>query len=136
MEQVSIKNALASLKEFVDTYDQQTGYESYLTDTFVFDILYGIGVAIDKDKYHGPKGYEKFQQNLRGLLVKNDLIKKTNSEKISDGRKEGFYKLSTFNGDKVVAMWLEDGWRICGSSQIYSDQEISMQFIWPVDLNL
>ena len=69
MEKVNINKALESLKDYLGSYDQQSGYQSYSTETFVHDVLYGLGIAIDKDKYHAAQGYKKFKLALNDLIA-------------------------------------------------------------------
>lgn len=62
-----IERAVASLKDYINTYDQQPGYESYRTETLIDDVLYGLGIALD-DKYKYAQGYEEFKKLLREHL--------------------------------------------------------------------
>lgn len=62
-----IKEAVAFLQEYMNTYDQQTRYEVYRTETLIDDVLYGLGVALD-EKYKYAQGYDEFKRVLRAHL--------------------------------------------------------------------
>jgi hypothetical protein len=57
---------LEKFKEFVSTYDQQTGHENYSVETVLNDFLYGIGICIDED-FEGADGFKRF----KGFLIKH-----------------------------------------------------------------
>lgn len=51
MSTQNIKNAVESFQHFVSTYSNQPCYESYSNSTYILDMLYGIGISLDKEKY-------------------------------------------------------------------------------------
>lgn len=61
--QKRMKKAVASLQEFMQTYDQQQGYMDYVDGTLINDVLYGIGIALD-DKYRFADGFALFKKEL------------------------------------------------------------------------
>jgi len=63
--------AVKSLQEYVGTYDQQAHLDDYTNKTYVDDILYGLGLSMQKlfpADFQGPSGYERFKQYLREHL--------------------------------------------------------------------
>jgi len=56
------------MKLYVDTYSNQKNYYDCSDDTFIKDMLYGIGIAIDYDTYSYEDGYEKFKKVLANVL--------------------------------------------------------------------
>lgn len=56
--------AVEYLAHYMDTYNQQTGYEGYETITYLNDVLYGLGVSINKDKYSFAPGFAQFKRDL------------------------------------------------------------------------
>lgn len=63
-----MKAAVARLQEYMSTYNKQPGYEDYTADTFIHDVIYGIGIALDPDEYRMGGGYEKFKRRVIALL--------------------------------------------------------------------
>jgi len=67
IESVDMRKALDSLKEYVDTYDQQSDWERYRLETYVNDVLYGLGISIS-DEFRYADGFDRFKQVLREHL--------------------------------------------------------------------
>lgn len=59
----NIEKAIEYMKGYIGTYDQQYKWEMYSFDTYFNDILYGIGVSINKD-YETVFGFMKFKRDL------------------------------------------------------------------------
>lgn len=57
-----------SFKKYVNTYTNQEGYSSYSDATFILDMLYGIGIAIDKKKYCMADGFQDFKERFARYL--------------------------------------------------------------------
>lgn len=56
---------------YVRTYSEQDEYQSYSDKTFLDDMLYGVGTALQigtATDYSGPGGYERFKEKLRQHL--------------------------------------------------------------------
>lgn len=66
--------AVKYMRHYWETYDKQTGYESYNENMFLRDALYGVGVAIDANKYSMGNGFEQFIKDL-GKRVFIDKLK-------------------------------------------------------------
>ena len=67
IEAVDMRKALGSLKEYVDTYDQQSDWERYRSETYVNDVLYGLGISIS-DEFRFAEGFDRFKEVLREHL--------------------------------------------------------------------
>ena len=58
---------LEKFKEYVNTYDQRkNGLDN--DETIVKDMLYGIGLCLDKEEYCFAGGYRKFKTFLKAFL--------------------------------------------------------------------
>ena len=63
----SVKDAAAYLKDYIDKYDSQYNYENYRIETFIHDIVYGLGVSLDDD-HQCAQGYDIFRKKLAAFL--------------------------------------------------------------------
>lgn len=59
--------AIRFLKAYVSTYEDQKGCLDYPDSTFIDDVLYGLGIALD-EKYKWAKGYALWKDELRKHL--------------------------------------------------------------------
>lgn len=59
--------AVESLQKYMAAYDKEYGYLDYSDTTFIDDMLYGIGRALDK-KYEFANGFDTFKGVLREHL--------------------------------------------------------------------
>ena len=66
-----MQKAVKYLTEYMETYDKQLNYEKYSDKTFIDDILYGMGVALDKGKYEYSTGFREFKKVLIKHLTAN-----------------------------------------------------------------
>ncbi|MFW6248212.1 MAG: hypothetical protein ACOC4J_00410 [Bacteroidota bacterium] len=56
-----------AFKKYVNTYDpKKHGVNDQ--KTIMHDMLYGIGLSIDREKYQYSNGYRKFEQFLKELF--------------------------------------------------------------------
>jgi hypothetical protein len=67
-EQKRRRKALAFLKNYVNTYDKQAAWDDLTESGFIKDMVYGIGVALDEEKYSYANGFERFQARLLDVL--------------------------------------------------------------------
>jgi hypothetical protein len=67
-EKQRVKQAIESLQKYINTYDQQYRYQYYSDETIINDILYGLGVALEPEKYKFHDGFCKFKDVLREHL--------------------------------------------------------------------
>lgn len=67
-----IESAVAYLREFMNTYDQQQGYSDYSDETYINDVLYGLGVSLSKE-YQFAGGFRKFRALLKEHLEKGNV---------------------------------------------------------------
>ena len=59
-----MKKAVAYLAEYMRTYDLQPGYEDYSEATFIDDVIYGLGVALDPKSHKFAQGLDIFKAKL------------------------------------------------------------------------
>jgi hypothetical protein len=58
---------MEKFKEYVNTYDKRkNGLDN--DETIVKDMLYGIGLCLDKEEYCFAGGYKKFKAFLKAFL--------------------------------------------------------------------
>lgn len=77
---------VASLQEYVGSYDKQLGYTDYLDKTLIDDVLYGLGRAMDPKAHSGADGYEAFREVLqRHLLVASGMPLAEQCYRLPDG---------------------------------------------------
>lgn len=65
--QKRMKKAVEYLTKYMTTYDKQYGYLDYGDETYIDDILYGLGVSLG-DEYRTATGFDKFKAVLRQHL--------------------------------------------------------------------
>jgi hypothetical protein len=65
-----MKRIVAKMKRYVENYDKQPFYLDYSDDTFIHDMLYGIGISIST-KYEYAPGYDKFRKFLSKYVGSN-----------------------------------------------------------------
>lgn len=66
-----VVKATEKLQNYMNAYDKQMGYEDYSEETFIDDVLYGLGTALDFKKYSFAPGYKKFKKRLLEHLKKS-----------------------------------------------------------------
>lgn len=59
-----IGGIVKKFQKYVATYSDQPYYETYSDETFINDMIYGIGIAIDK-KYEFNKGFKLWKKDLK-----------------------------------------------------------------------
>ena len=62
---------IAAMKHYIDTYPDQLGWKQYSKETMLADLVYGIGIAMDRDKYEFADGYDAFKKFLIDFLTSN-----------------------------------------------------------------
>lgn len=62
------------LQRYMETYDQQHGYENYTDRTLINDVLYGLGVALNPNEHQFANGFDKWKMELIDFL-KEELSK-------------------------------------------------------------
>lgn len=67
--QKRMRQIVADFQDYVTTYPQQAYYVDYLDKTFVADMLYGIGLALDPIAFKGPSGFEAFKAELKAKYL-------------------------------------------------------------------
>lgn len=67
-KQKRMRAVVARFQEYVRTYSDQACYDQYRDSTFIDDMLYGIGIAIEPNKHQAAPGYDAFKTKLRKRL--------------------------------------------------------------------
>lgn len=116
-EQERMRDAVASLQQYMATYDQQTGYLDYSDKTYLDDVLYGLGRSLGAE-YEFAGGFAKFKDVLRHHLgTESATHLKTNDFSTKENDMEehgiGWAIKQLHNGSKVrragwngKGMWL------------------------------
>lgn len=68
-EQARMENAVRYLNEYMQTYAKQYGYQNYQDRTLIDDVLYGLGVALDRKEYQFADGFQRFKERLQRHLA-------------------------------------------------------------------
>ena len=71
-KQNRMKDAVAKLTKYIGTFDTQHGYVDYSDATFINDVLYGIGIALNEQEYQYAQGFVKFKAFLKDFLNEHE----------------------------------------------------------------
>lgn len=74
-DEAHMVEVVKSLTDYMKTYPDQSGYESYTAGIFINDILYGLGISLNKDKYEYANGFNEFRFDLIKLLEEDYSFK-------------------------------------------------------------
>jgi len=66
-----MEDIVEKFQGYMSTYHEQPGYQEYTDETFIEDILYGMGVSIDP-KYQFANGLRDFKKVLLKHLKKSE----------------------------------------------------------------
>lgn len=67
-ERQRMRRIVENFQHYVATYSKQEHFDSYSDTIFIDDMLYGIGIAIDKAHYEFADGFAKFKEVIRERL--------------------------------------------------------------------
>jgi hypothetical protein len=70
MKEFDIEKAIDYLQHYVNTYKSQPCYKDYTEETWIEDILYGLGVSVSNE-FMFADGFHKFKCKL----IKEDHFK-------------------------------------------------------------
>jgi len=62
-KQKRVVKIIKSLKHYINTYNRQIGYLDYSDETIIDDILYGLGTALDANKYSFFEGFRELKNS-------------------------------------------------------------------------
>lgn len=65
--QESVSEAVSHFEDYVSTYDKQPAYEEYTKSIYLNDMLYGLGITMDKS-YEFADGFNQFKKDLIEFL--------------------------------------------------------------------
>lgn len=65
-----MREIVESLQKYMETYHTQYGYQDYSDETFIDDVLYGLGRSLGK-QYEFAVGFDKFKKDLLKHLQKS-----------------------------------------------------------------
>jgi hypothetical protein len=61
--QARMRGIVAEFQKYVATYTEQAHYDDYLDNTYLNDMLYGIGISMGQE-YVGAEGFQRFKRVL------------------------------------------------------------------------
>lgn len=67
-----MRDMVAYMQRYVVNYTQQESYETYSDETFLDDMLYGLGVALNEKEHSHASGYDVFKEKLLKHLKGNN----------------------------------------------------------------
>ena len=81
---MSKKFDYTKFKEYVISYDEAYTNcdEKFTANTKFLDMLYGIGLSIDSEKYKDSKGFEKFLNELSGISEIRSRLRSAKIDKL------------------------------------------------------
>lgn len=62
------KEEVKKFKEYVRTYDAPKHPFFLLKISYIRDMIYGIGISIDPEKYYGAEGYRRWIEDMKEYL--------------------------------------------------------------------
>lgn len=63
-KQRRVRRIVRELQKYMNTYDKQASYLDYTDETIINDVLYGLGIALDK-KNRFADGFNRFKGRLQ-----------------------------------------------------------------------
>jgi len=82
---------LEKFKDYVNTYENQTGHENYSKETVIDDFIYGIGICLDEEKYKNADGYAKFKDRILEYFIAK---RRTNTDnKLTHGERSIIFEI-------------------------------------------
>ena len=91
---------LKYFKKYVETYDE-SNFEYNVT--FIRDMLYGIGISVDVDKYKMADGFRKFEDLLLDeVIVHRKLLLEINRSDILNRSIQIKFKNNNFVSDTIT----------------------------------
>jgi len=76
-EQQDVKrmfNIIKKYKAYVRHYNKNGNENFNMDKTFILDMIYGIGIAVDPDKYSFSVGFAEFKKDLIEKVLQDKLI--------------------------------------------------------------
>lgn len=65
--------AVKRMQHYWNTYDEQNEYKDWGKDMFLRDALYGVGIAVDEERYKFGNGFVRFINDLRKRIFEDVL---------------------------------------------------------------
>lgn len=63
-----MKKVITDFHRYVSTYMDGDEGRDLSAKSVVLDMVYGIGISLDRDQYYGADGFDRFKAQLRGWL--------------------------------------------------------------------
>ena len=63
-----VEKIIKDFQKYVASYSEQFLYKTYSDKIIIDDMLYGLGLAFDKEKHQYGDGYTKWKKALLGHL--------------------------------------------------------------------
>ena len=66
-EEFDIHESIEYLLMYIEQYERAESINLYSKNTFIKDMLYGLGLAIDSHEYKNSDGFNKFLNEIKEL---------------------------------------------------------------------
>lgn len=86
-EKRRMRDIVARFQRYVATYTEQAYYQTYMDKTFVLDMLFGIGSALDQERFADAEGFKEFQESLKRDFMERSSVEtagRQNAQRIND----------------------------------------------------
>lgn len=67
-DQKRVEESIKAFQHYIATYSSQPGYRYYSDITIIRDVVYGLGIAFDKERFGGPDGFERIKKIFLAAL--------------------------------------------------------------------
>jgi hypothetical protein len=68
-DQKRMRDAVRRLRKYMNCYPKEGEYMNYKDYTFIEDVLYGLGIALEPEAHAFAVGFERFKDRLRKHLT-------------------------------------------------------------------
>lgn len=80
-KQKRMEKIVRHFQEYVASYSKQMCYHDYSDETFIHNILYGIGIAFDEKQFRMADGYDKWKKKLVESVLKEEAQQQLEPDK-------------------------------------------------------
>ena len=99
-EQARMKGIIEAFQKYVATYNDQKHCFDYEDRTFIADMLYGIGIAVDPQQFSFAGGFDKFKDALRSVLAGQSANRRNRGEAVMDC--EAMYRVRVEENEGLI----------------------------------
>lgn len=71
-KQKRMAKIIKTFQEYVASYSNQICCDDYSDETFIHDMIYGVGIAINEKEYTWAEGYAKWKKKLTSEMLSDN----------------------------------------------------------------